>query len=166
MSENQNTQAEDHSHDRVFVITFLAVLAVLIGITFLIGGVANTIDGEKKVEAVALERMADRLAPVGDVYTDASQIKVVSKAPAKALSAAEVVDTVCAACHASGVLGATKFEDAADWKARQQAAGGLDGLVKSAIVGKGSMPPKGGDASLTDAQLKAAVEDMLKRAGI
>jgi cytochrome c5 len=38
--------------------------------------------------------------------------------------------------------------------------------VKSAAKGKNSMPPRGGDASLSDSELKAAIEQMLKQAGI
>jgi c(7)-type cytochrome triheme protein len=70
-----------------------------------------------------------------------------------------VYDTACAACHGSGVLGAPKPDDAAGWGAR--ATKGLEGLLKSAIAGtdKG-MPPKGGRADLTDAQLRAAIEFM------
>jgi c(7)-type cytochrome triheme protein len=69
-----------------------------------------------------------------------------------------VYDSACAACHGTGVLGAPKFGDAAAWKARS--AGGMQALVKSAITGKGAMPPKGGQAQLTDGQLLAAIQYM------
>ena len=38
----------------------------------------------------------------------------------------------------------------------------IDGLVKSAITGKGAMPPRGGGAGLSDEQLKAAIEFMMQ----
>lgn len=73
-----------------------------------------------------------------------------------------VYDASCVGCHGSGVLGAPKFGDAAAWGARAKAAGGIDGLVKSATAGttKG-MPPKGGRAELSAAQLKETIEYMM-----
>ncbi|MFO1327736.1 MAG: c(7)-type cytochrome triheme domain-containing protein [Rubrivivax sp.] len=71
-------------------------------------------------------------------------------------------DGACAPCHGSGVLNAPKFGDAAAWKARADARGGLDGLVRSAIAGtdKG-MPPKGGRADYSDAQIRSVVQYMM-----
>ncbi|MBV9190332.1 MAG: c-type cytochrome, partial [Betaproteobacteria bacterium] len=41
---------------------------------------------------------------------------------------------------------------------------GMDTLVQSATKGKGAMPPKGGNASLSDADLRAAIEYMVSQA--
>ena len=68
----------------------------------------------------------------------------------------------CFACHGTGILESPKKGDAAAWKKRSDALGGIDGLLKSAIVGKGAMPPKGGAANLSDEDLKAAIEYMMK----
>lgn len=76
--------------------------------------------------------------------------------------AASIYNSVCAGCHAAGVAGAPKKGDQAAWKPRLAAAQGIDGLVKSAIAGKGAMPPKGGKADLTEAQVKSVVEYMSK----
>ena len=38
---------------------------------------------------------------------------------------------------------------------------GVDALVATVVKGKGAMPPKAGNASLADADIKAAVEHML-----
>lgn len=73
-----------------------------------------------------------------------------------------VYESACAGCHGSGVLGAPKFGDAAAWGARAKAAGGIDGLVKSATAGTAKgMPPKGGRAELSAAQLKETIEYMM-----
>ncbi|MBW2503190.1 MAG: cytochrome c5 family protein, partial [Deltaproteobacteria bacterium] len=52
----------------------------------------------------------------------------------------------CSSCHASGIAGAPKVGDEADWAPR--IAQGMDSLVKRAIEGyqgeKGYMPAKGG----------------------
>ncbi len=65
----------------------------------------------------------------------------------------------CMACHASGAAGAPKLGDKAAWKAR--IAAGMDTMVKHAIEGKGAMPPKGGRANLTDAEIKSTVQYMV-----
>lgn len=71
----------------------------------------------------------------------------------------------CAMCHSSGVGGAPKVGDAADWGAR--AGKGTDQLYTHAIAGftgeKGMMPPKGGNAALTDDEVKAAVDYMVAK---
>ena len=85
-------------------------------------------------------------------------------APAAAAPAAgagngkKVYDGACVACHASGVAGAPKFGDKGAWAPRL--ATGLDALVASVIKGKGAMPPKGGNVSIPDADIRAAVEYM------
>jgi cytochrome c5 len=163
MSKNKTAVHEDHSHDRAFVVTFLGVLAVLIGIAVAIGFVANHLVADDQPNPIIVQKTAERLAPIASVYTDASQVPVVAKpAAVKEQSAEEIVQTVCAACHASGILNAPKIGDVAVWKVRLKATGGLSGLVMSAINGKGSMPARGGGAELTDEQIKAAVKLMLK----
>lgn len=39
----------------------------------------------------------------------------------------------------------------------------MDDLTETAIKGKGAMPPKGGNASLTDKQIEEAVEYMVEK---
>ena len=89
-----------------------------------------------------------------------------SAAPAAAASAAApaangkgVYDANCAACHASGVAGAPKFGDKAAWAARIKT--GNDALYGSALKGKAAMPAQGGNAGLSDADVKAAVDYMV-----
>ncbi len=76
----------------------------------------------------------------------------------------QVYDSACAGCHGTGVLGAPKVGDNAAWKAR--AGGGLPALVASAKAGKGNMPPRGGNAALTDAQMLGAVSYMMSASGL
>lgn len=72
-----------------------------------------------------------------------------------------VYDTTCVACHGSGVAGAPKTADKAAWAPRIKA--GLDSLHASALKGKGAMPPKGGNTSLPDADVAAAVDYMVSQ---
>lgn len=70
-----------------------------------------------------------------------------------------VYSQTCAACHVSGVGGAPKLTDKAAWAPRLK--GGQGAMVASVLKGKGAMPAKGGNASLSDADVKAAVEYMV-----
>jgi len=74
-----------------------------------------------------------------------------------------VYTSTCAMCHAAGVAGAPKPGDKEDWKPR--IAQGKDTLYQHAITGfqgkKGMMPPKGGNTSIADADVKAAVDFMV-----
>jgi cytochrome c5 len=62
---------------------------------------------------------------------------------------------VCVACHGAGVAGAPKVGDKAAWAPRL--AAGVDGLTASVLKGKGAMPPKGGAAAASEADIKAVV---------
>ena len=63
------------------------------------------------------------------------------------------------ACHGAGVAGAPKFGDKAAWAPRIKL--GMAALYQVAIAGKGVMPPKGGNTSLSDDAVKAAVDYMV-----
>ena len=77
----------------------------------------------------------------------------------------KVYDTTCVACHAAGVAGAPKFGDKALWAPR--IAQGMDTLYMHSIKGfqgkTGMMPAKGGNMSLSDADMKAAVDYMVSQ---
>jgi cytochrome c5 len=70
--------------------------------------------------------------------------------------------TTCFACHGTGVAGAPKFGDKAAWAKYIET--GMDTMVKTAITGKGAMPPKGGAANASEADIRAAVEYMVNAA--
>ena len=61
----------------------------------------------------------------------------------------------CVGCHKTM---SPKLGDKKDWD--QVSKNGVDNLVKSVMNGKGSMPPKGGQSSASQADIKAAVEYM------
>ena len=86
-------------------------------------------------------------------------------APAPAAAAAAgggngkaVYDSSCVACHGAGVAGAPKLGDKAAWEPRLKQ--GMAALHQAAIKGKNAMPPKGGNAALSDADVTAAVDFM------
>ena len=95
----------------------------------------------------------------------------VAAAPAPAPAAADggkgadIFKKTCAMCHQTGVAGAPKLGDKADWGPR--IAQGNDTLYKHAIEGfngsKGAMPPKGGSPSLSDDDMKTVVDFMVAK---
>ncbi|OWW21292.1 c(7)-type cytochrome triheme domain-containing protein [Noviherbaspirillum denitrificans] len=72
-----------------------------------------------------------------------------------------IYDAGCVACHSTGAAGAPKLGDAAAWAPRVKT--GAPSLYNSAIKGKGAMPPKGGNASLSEADVRAAVNYMISQ---
>ena len=92
-----------------------------------------------------------RIQPVARVEMQ----KAEPKSDGKPRSGEMVYNTVCKACHETGVAGAPKTGDKAAWAPRL--ATGNAALLKTAISGKGAMPPRGGGADLSDDELKSAV---------
>jgi len=93
----------------------------------------------------------------------AAAATVVAAAPAAAAGGVDgeaVYKKACAACHATGAAGAPKSGDKAAWAPRLKK--GEDALVASVIKGLGIMPPRGGNPTLTDAQIRAAVAYQIK----
>jgi len=78
-------------------------------------------------------------------------------------SGKDVVDAVCAACHAKGVNGAPIIGDQKAWSKR--AAQGLSSLTQHALEGIRKMPGHGGSPGLTDLEIGRAVAYMVNRSG-
>jgi cytochrome c5 len=136
----------------------VVVLAFLIPI-LLIVMIAQMVTGGLKVEmggrAMSEDAVAERLKPVGEVaLAEANTTPGVR-------SGEQVVNTVCQTCHGAGLVGAPKIGDKAAWQPRL--AQGVNALQEHAIKGIRAMPPKGGNPSLSDAEVSAAVDYMLKQ---
>ena len=74
-------------------------------------------------------------------------------------SGEQIVNAQCHKCHEAGLNGAPRIGDLSAWAPRF--ANGVDVLVRSAIRGHGGMPPRGGMADLTDAEIRSAAIYML-----
>lgn len=74
-------------------------------------------------------------------------------------SGAEVYAQHCARCHTNAVGGAPRPGHYQDWLGR--ANGGRADLLLTVLKGKGAMPPKGGNASLSVGEANAALDFML-----
>ena len=122
----------------------------------------------KRLEPVGKLIVADELtqgeAQAPEVSAQTAMTAGVSAAPAVAAGEDKIKSIYtasCAACHASGAAGAPKLGDKAAWAPRIKA--GTEGLYDSALKGKNAMPPKGGNASLSEADVKAVVDYMVSQ---
>ena len=108
--------------------------------------------------------IADRIAPIGDVYIDGEIVTASSKqapaAPAGPRSGESIYNTFCVACHGSGLLGAPKKGDAAAWEPR--VAQGQETLINHAILGFNSMPAKGTCSNCSDEEIASTVAFLIK----
>ena len=78
-------------------------------------------------------------------------------------SGKDVVEQVCAGCHAQGLNGAPKIGDRKAWRARSKQ--GLTSLTKHALEGIRKMPAHGGKLDLTDLEIGRAVAYMVNQSG-
>ena len=140
---------------QLIVVVLLAFLVPIIGILLVVNLVLTRPSADPN--AMTPESVAARIQPVGRVEFGAAQ------APAGARTGEEIVKAVCAACHQAGVANAPKLGDKASWAPRLKQ--GLGALVASVVKGKGAMPPKAGDASLTEEEITRAVVVMANQAG-
>ncbi|QJR13136.1 hypothetical protein DSM104443_04230 [Usitatibacter rugosus] len=171
---------------KLAIIVAIGAVALVVGIIllvqFAIGAYAKR--SSKDDPAMSAATVAQRIAPVAKLAIDpnakapepakaepakAGMVPVVAAvippAAAKAGGAADgkkVYDTTCVACHGAGIAGAPKFGDKAAWAPHIK--GGVPHLYEIALKGKGAMPAKGGNASLPDADVKAAVDYMVNAA--
>ncbi|QXO17333.1 MULTISPECIES: c-type cytochrome [Vibrio] len=104
------------------------------------------------------DAIAERIKPVGNVYLAGSE--PVAAEPTGPRDGASVYGTFCIACHASGVSGAPKIGNAADWAPR--IAQGKDVLQQHAINGLNMMPPRGTCMDCSDDEIMAAIEHMIE----
>ena len=106
----------------------------------------------------AEEEIAQRLKPVGEVAIGEAKPDA-----GGAVDGKKVYEGLCQDCHGTGAAGAPKAGDKGAWGPR--IAQGKDTLFKHAIAGDtgkaGVMPAKGGNAALSDAEVKAAAEHMI-----
>ncbi len=134
----------------VVVLSFVVPIAIIVLITQLVVN-RPKLDSE----GMAPNAVAERIQPVG-------RVEFAAAAPAAAkggkVDGKAVYETTCVACHGTGAAGAPKFGDKAAWTPRIRT--GEPALLKSALNGKNAMPPRGGNSSLSDAEVRAALEYM------
>lgn len=97
--------------------------------------------------------------PASAAAASAAEVPAPSTPAPDLVHGQQIYRQACAFCHDKGVAGAPKIGDAAAWSPRL--AQGKDALYTTAIRGKGAMPAKGGNPSLSDTDVHAAVDYMI-----
>ena len=166
----------ENNPDKAFLDLFMLMIGALIGSIFGLILLANYI-ADKTQRAYTLEdtsyqaAIEERIKPVGRVALDGETIEnageVVTIEPvAEVLTAVQVYNQACVACHGAGIAGAPKTGDSTAWAARL--AQGEELLHRHAIEGyqgsAGYMPPKGGHANLSDEEVISAVDYLVEQA--
>lgn len=130
-------------------------LAAAIALAMLLPSPADY--GKPLPSADAELAVARRISKVGQV-----NFKQAAKGPREPRAGEAVYAAMCSACHASGVSGAPRFQDAAAWAPR--IAQGFETLVNSASKGKNAMPAQAGGAA-SELEVARAVAYMANAAG-
>ena len=153
---------------QLVVVILLSFLIPVVAIILLVQLVLSLAGPDPK--ALAPEAVAERIKPVAKLEfgpregapapAQTAQAKPAA-APAKAgpVNGKAVYDKVCVACHQVSVAGSPRLGDREAWAPRIKQ--GMDTLVQSVLKGKGAMPPRGGNPSLSEAEARAAVEFMV-----
>jgi len=113
----------------------------------------------------ARDAIAERLAPVGQLCLQGQDCGTAAAPPSESSSGGDIdgegiYGNVCSACHESGAAGAPIRGDEEAWAERSEQ--GFATLLDHAINGIGAMPAKGGNASLSDEEVEAAVAYMVE----
>ena len=153
---------EDHSSPiktpKQLIILLVLAFAVPIALIVMLSQLVTTsADFGKNNPGMSDEAIAKRLKPVGEVVVIAPDAPKVEK------SGKEVVEAVCAACHATGALNAPKIGDKAAWAKLIQET--LGKLTQAAIKGIREMPSHGGNPDLGDIEVERAIVYMANQAG-
>ena len=156
MSDNTHDEGHSSPIKPPKQLFWVSMAAFVLPVFIIIGLVAYVTSGNKTAPGASdMERaIALRLQKVGTV-----EIRDANRPLA---SGEEVYKTQCAACHATGVSGAPKFQNAGDWGPRL--GPGYAALLNSSLKGKGAMAPQGG-GNFSDLEIGRAVVYMANAAG-
>jgi len=142
---------------QLITTVILAFLVPIIVIIMLVNLVAVSSSAGSGSDAQDASSILARIKPVATFkLVDAS-------APKAYMTGKQVFDNTCTACHTAGVAGAPKVGNKADWAPFIKT--GYDEMIKNAIHGVGAMPPKGGNASLSDYEVARAIAYMANQSG-
>ena len=124
-------------------VTHMRLVAVLLGGLFSVMAFAKPVE----LDDISRQEITERIAPTGKVCKQgeecAANVGAVASAPSEPRSGEAVFNQFCTACHTTGLLGAPKKGDTAEWDKRISSLGGYNKLLDQAYKGIGAMPPKG-----------------------
>ena len=161
-----DNRTADNEFYKILSIISLIILVITIVIAILSNIFASYSAGSSDNYGDELQqKMHNRTKPSGNSNLESNpiikqQIQIAS-ATTKSLSGEEVYKNVCMSCHTSGAAGAPVIGNSAQWSDR--IAEGKEHLYDQAINGVGIMPAKGGLSSLSDDEVKLAVDYIISK---
>lgn len=159
MSDNNNAYKGSTFWQLILVIPgSILAFTLIISLIAKMSGVQDA-PAVNEPAAVVVESN-DNIKPVAEVVVAAADVSAGEKIEK---SGEQVVKETCAMCHASGMMNSPKIGDNGAWGPR--IAQGYDTLVNNALNGVRSMPAKGGNQGLTDAEVASAVTYMANASG-
>ena len=145
--------------------SILETVGVVIG--SLVGAIILIVFATTKYEpSEPLNKIVGEKKPSSENISPVAEVKVAEDSTSNTMSTIsgeKIAQANCVMCHASGLMNAPKIGDAGQWGPR--IAQGKDMLVSNAIKGIRTMPAKGGNTSLTDEEVAAAVIYMANASG-
>ncbi len=142
-----------------YVSLFIIALAIIIAILSNVFASSVENDNYNKVKEKAIQERLASPEKINLASNPTFKSEVIEVSSAK--SGKDIYNSVCMSCHMSGAAGAPITGKADQWSERL--AKGNDTLYSNAINGIGVMPAKGGLMSLTDDEVKSAVDYMLEQ---
>lgn len=163
------SQEQDKAFFKNFTIV-LIILAVMMGLFIAVGIMVGGVT--ESPERIAAEVMKNT-EPVAKVQMEGDEPEEPAIEEATEMAAAggddagkATYDSICVACHSSGIPNIPQLGDTAAWAPR--IAQGTEKLYENAINGYTGesgmpMPAKGGNPDLSDENVKAAVDYMIAK---
>lgn len=154
---------ESNNNGKFFIGSLVAIALVVLVVLGVMGATdqftATAVSPDMSDDAVA-----ERLKPVANVHIGEEKMAEASGGEEMASGedggiGQQIVNSACIACHGNGTLNAPILGNAEQWAPRIEK--GMETLYDHAINGFKNMPARGGRASLSDEEVKAAVDYMV-----
>lgn len=136
---------------------------------------ASAVASEVQAEASSVQAAVQEAAPSAEAASTEAKPEEKAEAPAAeakpeakaeasvAVDGQKIFEASCKMCHGGTIPGAPVVGKKDDWAPR--IAKGKETLHKHALEGFNAMPAKGGNAGLSDDEVKAAVDYMANQSG-
>ncbi len=159
--------------DQIFVQNFIIILVMLLGMIAIFVIIARTLGTrEVTIAKQRAERIAEETRPIGSVrlagrttgVTASSQTDVIDAEAGPVDIGQKIYNGLCFSCHGTGLPNIPQVGSVAEWIDRIAQGTGLlyDHAIRGFTGASGMpMPPKGGNATLTDDEVKSAVDYMI-----
>lgn len=166
----QSSNSPKYLIGSVIVIAILFLIAKLI-----LSNMLAVADGVLEPEPMDAEAVEERIKPVAKETVGEEQIAAAPAAVEEDAAAAsdganteensvgkQVYNQVCSVCHSTGMMNSPRFGNADDWAPRLEQ--GIETVYGHALNGLNMMPARGGNPTLSDDEVKAAVDFMISSA--